>query len=133
MKVSKKKIIYRIIVIVLLIGLACLGIYLKQVKDYKQAVENMTFKKINISDIADGTYVGECNVNIISAKVKVTVKSGKISNINLLEHKNERGKTAEKVIDKVLNKQKVDVDAVSGATNSSKVIKKAIENALIKG
>ncbi|WP_227835506.1 MULTISPECIES: FMN-binding protein [unclassified Clostridioides] len=36
-------------------------------------------------------------------------------------------------MDKVLNKQKVDVDAVSGATNSSKVIKKAIENALIKG
>ncbi|MCC0645101.1 MULTISPECIES: FMN-binding protein [unclassified Clostridioides] len=133
MKVSKKKIIYRIIVIVLLIGLACLGIYLKQVKDYKQTVKNMTFKKVNISDIADGTYVGECNVNIISAKVEVTVKSGKISSINLLEHKNERGKTAEKVIDKVLNKQKVDVDAVSGATNSSKVIKKAIENALIKG
>lgn len=133
MKVSKKKIIYRIIVIVLLIGLVCLGIYLKQVKDYKQTVKNMTFKKVNISDIADGTYVGECNVNIISAKVEVTVKSGKISSINLLEHKNERGKTAEKVIDKVLNKQKVDVDAVSGATNSSKVIKKAIENALIKG
>lgn len=131
MKISKKKIIYRIIVIVLLIGLACLGIYLKQVKDYKQTVENMTFKKVNISDIADGTYVGECNVNIISAKVEVTVKSGKISNINLLEHKNDRGKTAEKVIDKVLNKQKIDVDAVSGATNSSKVIKKAIENALI--
>ncbi|MCC0661293.1 FMN-binding protein [Clostridioides sp. ZZV14-6154] len=133
MKVSKKKIIYRIIVIVLLIGLVCLGIYLKQVKDYKQTVKNMTFKKVNISYIADGTYVGECNVNIISAKVEVTVKSGKISSINLLEHKNERGKTAEKVIDKVLNKQKVDVDAVSGATNSSKVIKKAIENALIKG
>ncbi|WP_413927349.1 hypothetical protein [Clostridioides sp. ES-S-0006-03] len=60
MKVSKKKIIYCIIVIVLLIGLAYLG-----------------------------TYVGECNINIISAKVEVTVKSGKISNINLLEHKNE--------------------------------------------
>ena len=41
-----------------------------------------------------------------------------------------RGKAAEVIVDKVVATQKIDVDAVSGATNSSNVIKKAIENAV---
>lgn len=39
-------------------------------------------------------------------------------------------KVAETIIDKIIDEQKIDVDAVSGATNSSTVIKKAVENAL---
>ena len=36
------------------------------------------------------------------------------------------------VIDRILDQQRLDVDAISGATNSSKVIKKAVENAIRK-
>ena len=50
-----------------------------------------------------------------------------------MEHRHERGKAAEKVIEKIIEEQKIDVDAVSGATNSSTVIKKAVENALNGG
>lgn len=133
MKIKSEKIIYRTIVVVLLIGFICFGIYMKRVHDYQQTVKNMTFENIKLSDVKDGTYIGNCNVNLISAKVEVVVNSGKITNINILEHKNERGQKAEKVIDEVLNEQKIDVDAISGATNSSKVIKKAIEDALKQG
>ena len=34
-------------------------------------------------------------------------------------------------IDKIVSEQRIDVDAVSGATNSSTVLKKAVENALL--
>ncbi len=51
-------------------------------------------------------------------------------NIDILEHKNGRGKPAEIVVDRMVEEQKIDVDAVSGATNSSIVIKKSVENAL---
>ena len=34
------------------------------------------------------------------------------------------------MVDKIIKEQNTDVDAVSGATNSSKVIKKAVEEAL---
>ena len=44
---------------------------------------------------------------------------------------NERGALAEGIIDDIMAQQKIDVDAVTSATNSSNVIKKAIENALI--
>jgi uncharacterized protein with FMN-binding domain len=36
-------------------------------------------------------------------------------------------------VDQIVSEQKIDVDAISGATNSSKVIKKAVENALENG
>ncbi|WP_313562885.1 FMN-binding protein [Ruminiclostridium cellobioparum] len=41
-----------------------------------------------------------------------------------------RGAKAEAIVDKIISEQSVTVDVISGATNSSKVILKAVENAL---
>ena len=130
MRMSKKKVVLLVIMLLLLIGLVWGIIYLKSVTDYKQAVKETTFEEINISDISDGVYIGEYDVNFIYAKVEVTVQNGEITNINILEHRHERGKTAEVITDSIIDEQKIDVDAISGATNSSTVIKKAVENAL---
>ena len=130
MRISKKKTVLFVIMFLLLVGFV-LGItYLKSVADYRQAVRETTFEDINISDIPDGVYVGEYDVDFIYAKVEVTVQNGEITNINILEHRHERGKTAEVITDSIVDEQKIDVDAISGATNSSTVIKKAVENAL---
>ena len=130
MRISKKKTVLFVIMFLLLVGFV-LGIrYLKSVADYRQAVRETTFEDINISDIPDGVYVGEYDVNFIYAEVEVTVQNGEITNINILEHRHERGKTAEVITDSIVDEQKIDVDAISGATNSSTVIKKAVENAL---
>ncbi len=129
-RISKKKTVLFVIMFLLLVGFV-LGIrYLKSVADYRQAVRETTFEDINISDIPDGVYVGEYDVDFIYAKVEVTVQNGEITNINILEHRHERGKTAEVITDSIVDEQKIDVDAISGATNSSTVIKKAVENAL---
>jgi len=133
MRISKKKIISVIILLFLLIGLICGAVYLKNVADYKRAIGETTFDEIDIADVSDGIYIGEYDVNFIYAKVEVTVEEGEIVSINILEHRHERGKAAEKVIEKIIEEQKIDVDAVSGATNSSTVIKKAVENALKGG
>ncbi|EOS48102.1 FMN-binding protein [Lachnospiraceae bacterium JLR.KK009] len=133
MRISKKKIISVIILLFSLIGLICGAVYLKNVADYKRAIGETTFDEIDIADVSDGTYIGEYDVNFIYAKVEVTVEDWEIVSINILEHRHERGKAAEKVIEKIIEEQKIDVDAVSGATNSSTVIKKAVENALKGG
>ena len=130
MRISKKKIISFIILLLLLIGLICGAVYLKNVADYKRAVGETTFGEIDITDVSDGIYIGEYDVNFIYAKVEVTVEDGEIVSINILEHRHERGKTAEVITDSIVDEQKIDVDAISGATNSSTVIKKAVENAL---
>ncbi len=133
MRMSKKKVVLFAVMLLVLISLVWGIIYLKSVTDYKQAVKETTFEEINISDISDGVYIGEYDVNFIYAKVEVTVQNGEITNINILEHRNERGKAAEAITNKIVDEQKIDVDAISGATNSSTVIKKAVENALKNG
>lgn len=130
MKLSPKRTLSFIAIALLLAGLAIMAIYLKNVADYKKAVKDISFGKIEISSVPDGVYLGECDVNFIYAKVKVTVQNEKITDIDLLKHKNERGKSAEIIIEKIIENQRIDVDAISGATNSSVVIEKAVENAL---
>ncbi len=133
MKISKKKIVLFIVILLILIGLIPGIVYLKDVADYQQAVKETAFKEIHISDISDGVYIGEYDVNFIYAKVEVMVQNGQIKDINILEHRNERGKAAEAITNKIIEEQKINVDTISGATNSSTVIKKAVENALKSG
>lgn len=130
MRFSRKRILLFTVIFLSLIGLAFTAVYLKSVADYKKAVKETTFSDLDISNVPDGVYAGEYDVDFIYAKVEVTVQNGVITNIDILEHKNGRGKSAEIVVDRIIEEQKIDVDAVSGATNSSTVIKKAVENAV---
>ena len=133
MKIPRKKIILSIVIFIFTIVLIGCAVYLKNVADYNQAVKETTFDEINISDVSDGVYIGEYDVNFIYAKVEVTVQNGEITDIIILEHRHEHGKAAETVINEIVDEQRIDVDAVSGATNSSIVIKKAVENAQKSG
>ena len=105
-------------------------VYFMDFREYQRNIESITFKNIELSDVEDGTYVGEYDAGYIYAKVEVMIEDGNIVSINLMEHRNEKGKTAEKILDNIVATQEIDVDAVSGATNSSNVIKKAIEDAV---
>lgn len=89
-------------------------------------------QNIDLTRVQDGSYIGEYSTETNKAKVKVNVKSNKIISIDILKHENGLGEKAEKLIEDVVNQQTVDVDNVSGATASSNVIKKAIENALLR-
>ncbi len=129
---KKTKIIIGAIAFAVIIALGFLTNYLVSVKRYKDAVSNITFGHTDASNVPDGSYVGECDVQFIYAKVSVTVQGGKITDIQLLEHKNERGKAAEGIEQEIVARQKIDVDVIAGATNSSQVIKKAVDNALSK-
>lgn len=129
-KFMKRRVIMCMAIFLLLIGLVSSAVYLKSVADYKKAVKETVIGDVDLSAIPDGVYVGEYDVDFIYAKVEVTVRNGEMTDIAILEHRQERGKAAEAVISDMLAGQKIDVDAVSGATNSSTVIKKAVENAL---
>lgn len=105
-------------------------IYYVDFMNYQTKIKDIQISEINLSNIKDGKYIGEYDAGYIYAKVEVSIKDGQIDNINLLEHHNERGTPAEKIIDEIIIKQQINVDTVSGATNSSMVIEKAVENAL---
>jgi uncharacterized protein with FMN-binding domain len=125
-----------------IIGIACAAVviisyfggkYLYDTAKYKKIVADIAIKTPDISHIENGTYNGSFDAILISANVDVTVNDHEITAIKIIEHKNDRGLGAEVITDEVMLKQHLEVDTVSGATNSSKVILKAIENALESG
>ena len=86
-----------------------------------------------MNDKPDGVYRGNYDLKGSPVKVTldVTVQDEKITAIKIIKHFcSPIGKKAEKIIDQVIIKQDLKVDAVSGATGSSKAILKAVENAL---
>ena len=130
---KKRKLIYILLAAVLLTGLGYVGKSGLDVMYYKKAVEELTIESIDLSSVKDGTYTGSYDARLVAATVKVIIEGGKITDIKLVKHKNDRGKAGEAVVDEILKQQRPDVDAVSGATNSSRIIMKAVENALEKG
>jgi uncharacterized protein with FMN-binding domain len=81
----------------------------------------------------DGTYEGSHRGGPNKATVSVTIKNRRISKIIILEHQAWKGRKAEKpVMERIIATQSTNVDAVSGATNSSRVIMNAVQNAIEK-
>ena len=87
----------------------------------------------DLNNKPDGSYRG--NYDLSGTPVKVTldvvIQNNKIAEINIIKHIcSPIGKKAEKITGRIIEKQSLNVDAVSGATGSSKAIVKAVENAL---
>lgn len=123
-----------IILIVIFVIIAGLSTYIiVMIKDMKKKLNQVKIENIDIKKVKDGEYSGECNFNPITSKVKVTVKNGIISDIMILEHRHGPGYGADDIIKRILDMQSLNADAISGATGSSTVIRKSIEDALKKG
>jgi len=95
----------------------------------------MDISYVDPATIPDGEYTGEFPFRQrYLYRVQVTVQSGRIVDIAVLE--NGTGNAyAEKglgVIPRILREQSPDVDAVSGATVTSKALMKCVEKALKK-
>ena len=133
MKDDKKKLrVHRALSILLLCTvLVHISFYFIDLHRYRSAIQQISVQEIDLNTISDGIYIGDFDTGYIYAKVQVTVQAHRIVSIELLEHRNERGVSAERVLRAMLSGQTIQVDAVSGATNSSLVIEKACENALL--
>ena len=122
-----------VVSVLLVIGLFAGGIYLKSIGDYKAKVNALPFDEIDLTKVEDGVYEGQCDTGVVRARVQVTVRDHQLESIELLKHENGRGTPAEAILDQMVRTQTTAVDAVSGATCSSKVIRKAVENAITEG
>lgn len=123
-----KKILLGILIIVIIIAVATFF----KIQELNEAFSEIEVNNIDLSNVDDGVYTGVFDhEKIVGAKVKITVENNRITNIELVEHNYGLGKKAETITDIVVDSQSLSVDAISGATYSSKAILKAIENALV--
>lgn len=85
---------------------------------------------VDISKVNNGTYEGNSNTDLVKVEVKVTVHEGTLEKVELVKHECGLGSKANVLADNMVAQNTVEVDAVSGATMSSEVIKDAVRNAL---
>ena len=88
---------------------------------------------VDMNTVKDGTYYGSAQAVMVKVKVEVSVKDHKITDIKLLKHQNGRGTPAESMLGAMLGGNTAEVDAVSGATLSSKAMRAAVNTALLGG
>lgn len=133
MSKKKKRLIISlsvVAVVIIAIVVTVVALINKMEKDLEY-LKNLEFENIDLTQIEDNTYFGSYSAAVVSAEVKVTVTNHAITNIEIVKHDNGKGAAAEAITGDVIEAQSLEVDAISGATHSSIVILKAIENALL--
>ncbi|MBC7320863.1 FMN-binding protein [bacterium] len=99
----------------------------------KEETLDLVITDIDLSKVSDGTYTGSYSKGRFSYKVKVVVKNNMIENVSIIDKPIiSLEDIPKKIIGRVLERQSLNVDIVTGATATSKSILKAIENALNK-
>lgn len=127
----KKKIISTLSIAILILGVVAFLFRGQLVRLYYFALlPNLTINTPDLGRIEDGRYKGEYDGHLVSVELTTVIKDHQIVEIILDEHDHQRGVSAEVIPDKIIEAQSLDVDAITGATQSSNVIRKAVENAL---
>lgn len=122
------------LVIVAVIAVAGMAGWSYLAKEHNEA-RNLPLNAVDFSNLKDGSYIGEYAGGMYkwrANKVQVTVTDGRISDIRLLSSGFEYKDTQklDKLYDRVVEEQSLQVDVISGATLTSKGFLQAVENAL---
>jgi len=128
----KKKTLFIIIVVLLVLGAAGAG-FMVILSQERSRVEEFEYSLIDMQNVADGIFEGEASTLMVSVAVSVEVFDNAIASIRILQHDNGFGGRAEAIIYDMVALNSHNVDAVSGATISSEVIRQAVYQALRKG
>jgi len=83
--------------------------------------------------LVDGIYEGSYKAWPNSALVQVEIRDNTIVGIEIVKHRAWKGRKSESLIsERIIQNQSTNIDAISGATNSSRVIMNAVQKAIEK-
>ncbi len=138
---GKKRMWIILLSIVVVIALGMGGVILLTAPG-RNELKNMVITDPDFKKLHDGTYTGSyrgTKDSFRNASVEVTVSSGAISKIKVTEGalagekqttELKKGLTINNLFEEVIHSQTLQVDAISGATLTSKAHLRAVENAL---
>jgi uncharacterized protein with FMN-binding domain len=129
---KKILIVVGIIALVVLVGVGAFVLrYRKMASTIQTTYEGIT--EVDLSGVADGDYRGDFGDFLVFVDLTVKVKDHRISEIAVNKQDCGKGYEALETIDRIIQTQSTKVDAVTGATGSSKCIMIAVEKALKNG
>lgn len=94
--------------------------------------EYLKVQNVDLSKIPDGVYPGTFGDFLVAVDLEVTVKDHRIAGITIKKQDCGPGYEAREIVDRIIRAQNVKVDAVTGATGSSKCIMIAVDRAFKK-
>ena len=100
---------------------------------YKHMVktfQNLDIKDSDLTVLKDGLYTGEFGEFLVSVKADVTITKNRISELRISHQRCGKGYEASDTLNRIIKAQSPKVDAVTGATASSKAIMAAVQKAL---
>lgn len=132
------------LVLLIVIGVAALGTAITLLADApeRQELQTLTIRDIDFTQLRDGSYIGKytgTKGSSRNATIEVVISGGVITKITILKGALDSngdpavltgGMTIDDVFQKVLENKSLQVDAISGATLTSKAHLKALEFAL---
>ena len=121
-----KKILFVLLGIVALGTIGCLSL----TASMKKSLAKIENAEIDMDSVEDGNYEGHSELGPVKVDVKVEVENHKLKKVELLRHECGLGHPADVIVEKMVEQNTWDVDAVSGATVSSGIIKNAVNKAL---
>jgi uncharacterized protein with FMN-binding domain len=121
-----------LLVLGLLVAIMLLGVlaFVVRYRSMASRIGAERIERVDLSRIPDGAYEGRFDEFLVGIHLTVQVADHRITAVEVLSQKSGKGYEALETIDRVIAAQSLDVDAVSGATGSSKVILIAIQQAL---
>ncbi len=92
---------------------------------------NITIQDSDFSHLSDGDYTGQVEMGGFTYILSVEIDDNRIQDIRILNNRNSSySRHAEAVLFRIIEHQNANVAGITGATTSSKVLMKAVENAL---
>lgn len=92
--------------------------------------KTLEIKDINLTGLHDGLYTGEFGEFLVSVKADVTITKNRISEVRISRQRCGKSYEASDTLNRIMKAQTPRVDAVAGATASSKAIMAAVQKAL---
>lgn len=128
---KKRYIVLIVVSVILIIAGFMVRSFSRQAEEGLAQLSSMTLSTPDLRSVPDGVHTGTYEAFPVKVTVQVTVSDHRIVDIELTEHRNGQGKPAEALLPLIVEKQRVELDAIAGATYSSLVILKAVEQALM--
>jgi len=121
-KMKKTLIIIAVVLVVLIAGGAIFFKVSLMKMNEEIDREFASMPQIDVASIPDGVYSAQWGRFVVKADLDVVVSGGVIEKINIKKMESGKGYEGLEIIDRIIGSQKLKVDAVTGATYSSKVI-----------
>ncbi len=119
-----------VLAVVAVVALAGALMFTSRYRRMARVIENTEIENIDLSQVPNGVYAGAFGEFVVGIELKVHVEDHRITAIDVVSQKAGKGYEGLETIDWIISSQSLDVDAVTGATGSSKVIRIAVQNAL---